>query len=256
MFVIGIDLSLNHFGFVASDLEWNHPYFAFMTDHNKYMNLEFPWYRWLLDSRDRKEEEDIDAYTARRRATVVQFMETNLQIFNGHITKRGMSRDDSTYVAFEGYSYGSKSAGLFELAEVTGCIQNLMYMAGANIRLYDPLSVKMFATGNARCLKRDMVEEASKLCPDFKNFARFTKGKKKKTSVGPIEELDGPGTDMADAYFLARLLTFELLLRSGQKELKDLTDQERRVFLRTTKGNPINVLDKPFATKVDVYPLR
>ncbi len=251
-YVLGIDLSLNHFGFVAADLEWKHPYFSFMTDHQKYMHSEFAWFRWLLDSRDRKEEEDIDAYTARRRATVVQFMETNLQLFNAHLIKEGLSRDDSTYVAFEGYSYGSKSAGLFELAEVTGCIQNLLYGAGANIRLYDPLSVKMFATGNARCLKRDIVAEASRLCPEFKDFAKFTKDKKKKTSVGPVEELDGPGTDMADAYFLARLLTFELLLRSGQKDLKDLSDQERRVFLRTTKGNPVNILDKPFAVKETV----
>lgn len=249
-YIIGIDLSLNHFGFVGTDVEWKFPFFAFMTDQAKFMKGNYDWYRFLLDSRDRKKEEDIDAYTARRRNTVIRFMSDTTKLFTNHLRTVGLDVEHSiTYVAFEGYSYGSKSAGLFELAEVTGCIQNGMYEVGGSIRLYDPLSVKMFATGNARCLKKDMVEVAEKLCPTFKDFSKFVKTKTKKTALGPVEEFDGPGTDLADAYFLARLLTYELDLRSGEKELKDLTDQERRVFLRVTKGNPVNILEKPFARK-------
>jgi Holliday junction resolvasome RuvABC endonuclease subunit len=251
VFVVGIDLSLNHFGFVAADLEWKFPFYSFMTDHKTFMSGGFAWYRWLLKSRDRKTAEDIDAYTARRRDVVVEHMQTNIAILTDYLRQVCNVSDGDTYVAFEGYSYGSKSTGLFEIAEVTGCVQNLFYNSGSNLRLYDPLSVKMFATGTARCLKKDMVAEATKLCPDFKDFSKFVTTKKKKTSTGTVEEFDGPITDLADAYFLARMLTYELQLRSGQKELKDLSEQERRVFLRTTKGNPINVLDKPFATKVE-----
>ena len=66
---------------------------------------------------------------------------------------------------------------------------------------------------------------------------------------GKPDDLDGPLTDIVDAYFLAKLIWIELQVRSGEICLKDLPEHQILTFNRVTKAYPVNLLARPFITK-------
>ena len=103
-------------------------------------------------------------------------------------------------------------------------------------KVYDVQAVKLFATGNGNAEKAEVVIA----CRDRwdLNFLEFGK-------------TTGAGGNVADAYVIAQLLRTELDLRAGRTRLEDLPEAERRVFTRTTKQHPVNLLELPFAERRD-----
>jgi len=230
MKIIGLDISLNHGGVVVLDESGEVESYLFSTTIKKYAKVDFD--HCLLLQQQGKEESK-DSYHLRKIGSYL----TVLNIYTSAFDLR------KTYISIEGYSYGSLSTAICQIAELTGCIKRELFEKGCKIRVHDPLSVKLFATGKGICLKKDIVKQAKK---HFTFPDGLIKEEKKKTKYGAILEYGGPGTDLADAYFLARMLYVELMIRKGILKLDQLSEGERRIFLRTTKMYPVNILDRPF----------
>ena len=164
-----------------------------------------------------------------------------------------LTQNRSWYVAIEDYAIGaafSGSTGLIQIAEMTGVIKHWIYMNGGAIRTYDPSTVKLFATGKGNALKRHVIEAAEQ--GKFKLPSEMFKEVKKVWQGHPDKELDGPGSDLCDAFTLAKMLWTELQVRAGKLELKDLPGHVReKIFFRTTKANPVNILARDFIRRVD-----
>jgi len=140
-----------------------------------------------------------------------------------------------THAALEDYALARK-AFAHSLGEVGGLVRIELLLLGIPFRAYDVQGVKIFATGRGDAEKADMVLA----CRDKwegRNFLEYGK-------------TDGAAGNVADAYVIAQLLRTELRIRAGEVKLEDLPESERRVFLRTTKQQPVNVLDQPFAKEV------
>lgn len=149
------------------------------------------------------------------------------------------SRVDSErpdYIAIEAYALG-KAFRAHQIGEVGGLARLLFLKKRVPFRLYDPNSVKMYAAHDGTADKtnmRWMVQRRWKC--DFDRFNPPKKGKKQDTVIAE---------DLSDAMALAQLVRCEAMLRSGKRALKDLAhDKERRVFLRTTKAEPVNILGR------------
>lgn len=137
------------------------------------------------------------------------------------------------HAALEDYAL-ARMAFSHHLGEVGAVVRLLLWGRRVPFRVYDVQSVKLFATGNGNAEKAEVVMA----CRDLWSLNCLEFGK-----------TTGAGGNVADAYTIARLLLTELDLRAGRRSLEDLTDPERRVFTRTTKQHPVNLLELPFAAR-------
>ena len=139
-----------------------------------------------------------------------------------------------THAALEDYAL-ARQAFAHHLGEVGGVLRTLLWEVQVPFRLYDVQAVKLFATGHGDAEKASVVMA----CRDAwdVNFAPF----------GKVEH--GAAGNLADAYAIAQLLRTELRLRAGELTLDQLPEHQRRVFLRTTKQHPTNLLAQEFATR-------
>lgn len=148
---------------------------------------------------------------------------------------------DSEYVAIEDYAYGSTGL-VFNIAEFTGIIKNELWLNNKKLRLYDPPSIKMFATGKGNSDKTIMEKYYRKLYDIEEN-------KNEMFDLSHLPNFKSPRADIQDAFFIAKLLQAELKLRQGFTLMQDLKEHEIRPFNRTTKANPINLLSRDFIYK-------
>lgn len=147
-----------------------------------------------------------------------------------------VDRIKPTHAALEDYAL-ARLAYSHHLGEVGGIVRLALYDQRVFFRTYDVQAVKLFATGNGAAEKAEMVLA----CRDKwegRNFLEYGKS-------------DGAGGNVADAYVIAQLLRMELALRRGSVRMDQLTEAERRVFLRTTKQRPTNLLTTEFAGGID-----
>lgn len=146
--------------------------------------------------------------------------------------------EGASYVAVEDYAYGANGK-VFHIAEFIGSIKSALYFGfgdtdmGVNLRLYDICSIKMYACDNGTATKEDMIDsydlkEGDPL--DLKFLPRFK----------------SPKEDVVDAFWIAKLLQTELMLRKGLIQLKNLTEKQIQIFNRTTKSHPTNILATDF----------
>jgi len=236
MRIFGLDLSLDHGGVVCLNKDGSVLDYCFFTSIKKFLTID-PDHAILLSKRGK--EESKDTFRLRR---MKEYLE-KLMEFEHKVSTSLFS----SYYAIEGYSYLSQTTSICQIAELTGYLKYALFEGGGSIRIHDPLSVKLFATGIGNCSKKDIVKQAR-----F-NFnipeGLIKKVVKKSKKKGVQEEFDGPGTDIADSYFLARMLYMELQVRQGSILLDQLSEGERRVFLRVTKAHPVNLLDRKFIQK-------
>jgi hypothetical protein len=142
------------------------------------------------------------------------------------------------YVAVEDYAFGAKGM-VFHIGEFVGEVKKFLYWGwnknnrGMNLRLYDPCSIKMWATDRGNATKEDMVDSYDKVHKD-------------PLKLSFLNRFGSPKEDIVDAYFIATLLQTELKLRLGLIQLKDLTEKQIQIFNRTTKSHPTNVLATDF----------
>lgn len=239
MKIFGQDLSLDHGGVVVLDTTGMVADYCFFTTVKKYADVD-PSHSILLS---KQEKDELKAIFRLRRMNEYLHGLMNFE----HRVSRLIP---PSYYSIEGYSYGSagSSTSICQIAELTGYIKHMIYEGGGRIRIHDPLSVKLFATNKGHCTKKDIVERA-RLAFSIPEGLVKRKMVKKKGEKEKVEEYDGPATDIADAYFLAQMTFRELQIRNGKLLLDQLTEGERRIFLRVTKMYPVNVLDRPFICK-------
>jgi Holliday junction resolvasome RuvABC endonuclease subunit len=239
--IIGIDYSLNHVGLYLSAL--NNPeiseFFFLSTVKKDIKNAEAYSHisATLLSKKEDTTDRDVYAYLRQREST-----QHILGYLSGAIKRHGY-RLENSIVAIEGYAYSSRSGSLFQIAEACGHLKNQLCEFGARIRIYDPTSLKLFAVNNGDATKKLMTDSAIKYINIPQEFYKATKRKKRNKL---IDDYSGIGTDLADAYFLNRMLTCEMNIRNGIIDIKDLSDNERQIFLRTSKSYPTNLLTRDF----------
>lgn len=238
MHIIGLDISLDHAGIVSLQSHGNLYSYCALSDVRRY-ELEDPTHIWPLSKKDKEEPKEV--FRLRR---VIEYEEylSKFGIFRKH-----ESKTNQVVTSIEGYAYSSQSTNICQIAELTGNIKRRIFESGGCIRIHDPLSVKLFATNKGNATKKEMVQAAIEC--GFAIPDGLIKKKNVKKKGKRVEEYDGPATDLADAYFLARMLWTELMVRDGKIDLKDLSEGERRVFLRTTRAYPVNLLDRKFIHK-------
>jgi len=238
--IFGIDLSLNHWGVCQIDYQSGKCIdYRYMTSKKTKYNKNV-LNAFLLKGQDKKGGESKENYEERRKQFIVQTLANFVCYNNENGWRKGL-----IYIALEGYAYAASTRGIIQIAEATGCLKSILYKYEKFVRIHDPLSVKLYATGKGNCLKKDIVLKA-KECGFSISDSLIEKGIKKSKRFEDREEYKGAGTDLADAFFLGRILRTELMLREGIEDLKDLDENERRIFLRVSKAFPENILSRPF----------
>jgi hypothetical protein len=259
--IVGLDLSLNSAGIVALDGGGDVIFSKYITAIKKYIDVhsymeikgfqtsssvECKYLPPKVTQTKKRVAEDGLNFTARRRNLV------STEVIQA-LVRAGKCGD--VLVCLEGYAIDSKSTGLLEMAEISGIVRNYCWKENIPLRVHDPLSVKIWGCGNAHAKKMHMVN-AARRANLFIDQALLGKGNK---FVFPMDidgdlhthDYGGPGTDIADAFHLAEMGRHEVLVQSNLLRLDQLTEQQRKVFLRTTKANPVNLLGRPFILKVE-----
>lgn len=237
MKIFGQDISLDHGGIVVLNGDGEVVDYCFLTTTKKYIDVD-PEHGFLLSKKEK--DEHNETFRLRR---MQEYLHKLL-----NFERRVSLIIPPMYFSIEGYSYRSKTTSICQIAELTGYLKHMIFEGGGRIRIHDPSSVKLFATNRGDCLKKDIVKQAELNFDIPEGLIKDKKIKKKKTGK-IIMDFDGPATDIADAYFLARMVYRELQLRSGEVTLKQLDEGERRIFLRVSKAYPVNILDRSFVQK-------
>jgi hypothetical protein len=140
------------------------------------------------------------------------------------------------YVAIEDYAY-SATANSYHIGEFTMLIKQMLFDWGCKVRPYDITLIKIFATDNGNALKPHMVDAFN-----LYNGIKFKLNEK-------LERDKSPTTDLVDAFWILKLLQTEIKLRKGIILMKDLPENQIRVFNRTTPTQKENILARSFIHK-------
>ena len=238
MKIFGLDISLDHGGVVCLDENGRVFDYVYLTSIKKFFDVD-PGHSVFLSKKGKDESKDTFRLRRLREfASIPMFL---------------MEDISSAYFSIEGYAYASQSTSICQIAELTGYLKHLLFEGGGNIRIHDPLTVKLFATNKGNASKKEVVISSglSTYVPEGLIKRKVIKKKGKTTLPQELwwEDYDGPITDIADAYFLARMVYRELQLRSGDLLPNQLSEGERRIFLRVSKAYPVNILDRTFICK-------
>jgi len=216
--VQGWDLSLNHCGMVEL-VNGKLGRFWYATD--KKGSFKRNDSAVMVPARGKHEETSI--FEVRR-------LEWWEEFFKFHIKRNG-----ADYVGIEGYSMNS-AQGSHQIGELGGIARLACWKEGIPLRVHDPLSVKMFAAHNGHATK-PMVENAV-LDRWGASFSKCNPPENK----GKVNRQTSE--DLADAFVIAKLVWYEVCLRSGLLLLSDLHAKEIQVFNRTSRGYPVNILGR------------
>jgi hypothetical protein len=242
--IIGLDLSANAAGMVVLDRKGKVERIGYITT-NKNFTLQGDQSIYYFEAKQTKTKkhaaEYTDCFISRRR----NFSFSSVTNF---IRKFGTT--NTTLVCLEDYAVGSMSPGLLEMAEISGLVRNYLWENGYNLRLHDPMSVKMWAANNGHAKKVHMVD-AARQKGFLINDVLLAKGPAFKDPIqvnGRIVTHDyiGPGTDIADAFHLASIGVQELDILDDATLLDRLPENNVKIFTRVTKSNPVRLLDCPF----------
>lgn len=229
--VAGIDLSVNHLGWVM--LLGDHVTTGFVDNRMTYARqikpgcgAESDMCARLIENQKRNKGKELKE--------TLQLSRLSLWlVYAKHLASR--LRDHGvTHVSFEQYSFGSQSSSVTGIAEVGGLFRQVFFEAGFRIRFVLPTAIKKWAChGHAK--KSQMVEAARCVGVEIPE------------ALTPISRGDatGPGTDIADAFWLADLLQWELRVRHGYP-LAKLSPRQIEVFNSATPSMPLNLLSRPF----------
>ena len=225
---------LNNFVAVGWDQSVNHG--AIVAINREGQLLDWRWYaqavkdckdkqRSAAFSSDIRNEKNRDLKAVYRLGWIDGWCEGAL-IWLRHLINSG--HHAGAVIGLEDYAMAA-SQGAHQIGEVSGVVRLRLYRNRfCYVRLWDPLTLKLYATG---------CGDADK--DSIRNAIRERWG----------VEFPGSGShedDLMDAYALARMTLLEADVRTGRVSLQHLLDQERRIFLRVTKSHPINVLERPY----------
>lgn len=221
--VHGWDLSLRHGGFVElndGEVSW----FRYVTDragaakkskeHGQRLNLS-------------SKINDRDVLSAVRIAWWEKFIWQMLD------------ERKPDYVGIEDYAL-DQAQGAHHMGEVGGVARLILMLFKIPYRLHQPGTIKMFTAHNGNAGKNQMVKAVkSRWGADFNQYDQPIKVGAKKGQDTTVSE------DLSDAMAIAKMIWAEVQLRRGDIRTSDLEHEaEVRVFNRTTKAHPTNLLDR------------
>ena len=134
------------------------------------------------------------------------------------------------YAAIENYSFGSKSNSTFQIGGLGELYRLRLYCSGIPYREYEPSKVKKYATGSGNAEKSQMV------------LACYKEG----FDVGPYGK---SGEDLADAYWINRMLFTELKLHENSSYADQILKYRSTTFTEVTKSFPTSIINRPFIAK-------
>lgn len=237
MRTIGIDVSLNHMGLVMLDESSGFFFSDWVTDQKKYQikNLQYDFFFYSEELSKLKRD-----YKGRGQHEVLDQKRLLLWDRIGRWLAEIIKQDYPGYqvVAIENYAYQAQSRSAYQIGEVGGLIRRWIGQTEAKLRLLSPQQVKKWAVGNGNAKKSQMVGAAQEACDRLSFLSRITERKG--------SDLDGPGTDVADAYWLADLAMAEHQLRVGTKRMDQFKPEQIEVFNMVSQGHPVNLLAMPY----------
>lgn len=225
--VLGLDLSLNHSGFVARQISTGKVvYSAYITEAQKYLFKAYNgvfFGKQLNPETNNPETKEI----LRDRLTRKWFIEQLTALFD-----EGWKL---THAAIEGFSFASRTRSAYQIGALVGGIKSILYGRKVLMRVYAPKTIQSWANVSQKHYKTDMISNAvhaGYALPDDPKLLHIKGGK-----------CSGPASDLADAFWLTDMLRMEILLRSGEKDMKnDLTDKQRKLLLATTGTRKVNYI--------------
>ncbi len=145
-----------------------------------------------------------------------------------------VDRCGAHHVALEDHAFSAQGQSIYQLGHMHGLVRFGLVAGGLRygtnrvpVRLYDVGSIKKFATGAGNATKVQMIIAASK-----EHF--------------PADEYGEPADgNLADAYWIARMLQAEMGLRTGLLDPKLLLAREREILQRKGKHDG-GFLERPF----------
>jgi hypothetical protein len=229
-FVVGADVSVNHSALVVLDQDGEEVFTRYLTPMVKDVKKSLGGERLPKTS---KEDSDRAAYAQRRLCWLAGYYSSLADQISDEAMVRGV---DFIYVSLEDYAYAAVGK-TFHIGECGGLWKIVCSSQGFRLRLHDPTAPKMFATGRGNASKIEVREGAIEKWRDEYGFDRFPIGP-------PSKPEDGVQGDVVDAYVLARMGLTEVWLRDGEVHTRDLPEEERKIFNRTTKTFPTNILSR------------
>jgi len=218
--VQGWDISLNHSGIVElTDGALSN--FWFVSDkHTLEKNLkEHLWHLPLKQIK--KDHGDWQLFSLYRLLVWENMLSSMLDLHH------------PDYVAIEDYALGKVRRSHY-IGEIGAIARMVCFRKRIPLRLYDPFSVKMFSADHGHADKFMMGRAIKKKWGvDFRPYDPTSKANNTEVSE-----------DLYDAYGIAKLLWTEVSLRKGEVLLNSLAEKQIRVFNRTTKLYPINILGR------------
>lgn len=150
------------------------------------------------------------------------------------------------YVFFEDYalSSGSKSNNLTYVAEFCGGLKECFYEICVPYYVYTPSQIKLFATDNGGADKT--VMGSSFIKSGLRN--KYVKSDK----FNLLDEDESPKADMVDAFWIAALGRFHVLLKLNEHRgalLQSLTIKKSSMFTKKSKKQKLALIDEPFVRK-------
>jgi Holliday junction resolvasome RuvABC endonuclease subunit len=218
--ILGIDISLNHAAFVTFEGDQLSAY-DFVTDRKKVAD----------------KGKNAGTYLAATKIKDKQFKDILRLGFWYSYLQALFDRVRPDFVSLEDYAFRSPQSA-YNLGEVGGAARYHCYRSGAQLRLHDPASLKMYAVHDGSSDARETMLGILQRWSEAQQFQKYAEGKDART----VE-------DLCDAYALAQLLVLELRLRNGEATLKKLHQKEISVFNRVTSRYSTNLLDRPFVSR-------
>jgi Holliday junction resolvasome RuvABC endonuclease subunit len=152
--------------------------------------------------------------------------------------KRILKKNNDCYIGIEDYAL-SAERGSHYLGEVGGQVKLLCYDLKIPFRLHDPLSLKLFVTGEGHAKKEEVTSHIESVYGI--DFSCYDQPPSKKN---PMKQNKQTSQDLCDAFGLSQMVFTEWKLRHGIMLMSDLKTHQIRVFNRITKSYPVSLLDR------------
>ena len=137
-------------------------------------------------------------------------------------------------VAFEGYAFMAIGR-VFNIAEATYSLKEKIYENGNPIKLYPPKTMKKFFANTGNANKDLMISTFNQ--SEFSNLLKH------------LPDKNSPKEDLVDAFYVAKLLEYEMKLRKSIINRDTLNKKQLEVFFKTAKKKNIPLYDQEFLKK-------
>lgn len=236
--VAGVDISLNHVGWVILSARLDQPWGRKVIKKQGFVTLDKGFWvhpQNLLDAKHSQKLLELKNFY--RLGNKMAWQIARLFVWTKYCKALAFQfvEADVRAVAIEQYAYGAKSQSLYQIGEVGGALRTTFLEKGLTLHFVISTTVKKWACGG-RADKKQMIAAARDA--GFQISQGLVKG-----IIKGSEDLVGPGTDLADAYWMADLLVTKLMVNEGLDIPTNLAEHKREVLTSKTKKSPTRFLD-------------